>query len=132
MLNDEAGRTFEGKPLHEAILAKCHEKDIAGATVFPGWRIRRNGGSPSSRALHSDQPLVIVFVDEPARLPRRIMTLRFRPAYIRVIHRRESVRRCHLLCLPKTKRAGSPLWRKVQPERTPNSKLVKTGILSLA
>lgn len=67
------GRTFEGMPLHEAILAKCREKGIAGATVFRGVEgFGETAEIHRHRALHSDQPLVIVVVDEPARLARLI------------------------------------------------------------
>ena len=47
---------------------------------------------------------------QPARLvrgsSRRIMTVRFRPAYVRVINRRFSTFNCHLLCF-QNKKAGS-------------------------
>ena len=83
MLNDQTaqllrihlteGRTFEGKPLHEAILTKCREQGIAGATVFRGLEgFGETAEVHRHRALHSDQPLVIVVVDEPARLARLI------------------------------------------------------------
>jgi hypothetical protein len=57
---------------------------------------------------------------------RRIMTLRFRPAYIRVINRRLSVHRCHLLCLPKENGLDLALSRKIQPGKTTNSKTRQT------
>jgi hypothetical protein len=67
------GRIFEGKPVHEAILAKCRELGIAGATVFRGLEgFGETGEVHRHRALHSDQPLVIVIVDEPSRLSRLI------------------------------------------------------------
>ena len=67
------GRTFEGKPLHEAILAKCHEQGIAGATVFRGLEgFGETAEVHRHHIVHSDQPLVIVVVDEPARLARLI------------------------------------------------------------
>jgi PII-like signaling protein len=67
------GRSFEGKPLHEAILAKCREQGIAGATVFRGLEgFGETAEVHRHRVLHSDQPLVIVVVDEPARLSRLI------------------------------------------------------------
>jgi len=47
---------------------------------------------------------------------RRIMTVRFRPAYIRVINRRYQRLNCHLLCFPN-KKAGS--WTK-HPRAGPN------------
>lgn len=67
------GQTFEGKPLQEAILAKCREQGIAGATVFRGLEgFGETAEVHRHRALNSDQPLVIVVVDEPARLARLI------------------------------------------------------------
>ena len=47
---------------------------------------------------------------------RRIMTVRFRPAYIRVINRRYSAFNCHLLCF-QNKKAGS--WT-IHPIAGPN------------
>jgi hypothetical protein len=47
---------------------------------------------------------------------RRIMTVRFRPAYIRVINRRFSAFNCHLLCF-QNRKAGS--WTK-HPRAGPN------------
>ena len=39
---------YQGKPLYEAIVHRCKELKIAGATVFRGHRgVRRDGGNPS-------------------------------------------------------------------------------------
>ncbi|MEO8662799.1 MAG: DUF190 domain-containing protein [Bryobacteraceae bacterium] len=63
------GDTADGRPTHEAILSTCQELGIAGATVFRGLEgygetaeVHRN------RALSRDQPIVIVVVDEAAKL----------------------------------------------------------------
>lgn len=60
---------FQGKPLWEAIVAKCREMNIAGATVFRGLE-----GYGESAELHKahlirhDQPVVVVVVDTAERL----------------------------------------------------------------
>ncbi len=55
---------FQGKPLHEAIVAKCREMKIAGATVFRG--IEGYGETAELHRAHlvrSDRPIVITIVD---------------------------------------------------------------------
>jgi len=55
---------YNGKPLYEAIVAKCQELNLAGATVF-----RALEGFGESAELHryhlltSDQPIVITVVE---------------------------------------------------------------------
>lgn len=66
----------EGKPLFEAIVAKCRELQIAGATVFQGLE-----GYGESAQLHraqligSDPPIVIVVVDTAGNVERLVRTL---------------------------------------------------------
>jgi PII-like signaling protein len=63
------GDTCKGKPLHEAIVAKCREMGIAGATVFPG--LEGYGESAEMHKAHlvrKDRPLVIMIVDSAERL----------------------------------------------------------------
>ena len=62
---------------------------------------------------------------------RRIMTLRFRPAYIRVINRRYLSTAGTCSAFQKQTGLDLPLSGKIQPERTTNSKPVKPGILSV-
>jgi uncharacterized protein len=57
---------WQGKPLHEAILAKCRELGMAGATVYRGIE----GYGSSTRIRHAspwklsrDAPLMISIVD---------------------------------------------------------------------
>src|ERR1035441_620900 len=55
---------FGGKPLYEAIVAKCRELKIAGATVFRG--LEGYGESAEMHRPHlarHDQPIVISIVD---------------------------------------------------------------------
>ena len=64
---------YQGKPLHEAIVAKCREMKIAGATVFRGLE-----GYGESAELHRqhlvrrDQPIVIVVIDSAESIARLI------------------------------------------------------------
>ena len=60
---------FEGKPLYEAIVAKCREMNIAGATVFRG--LEGYGETAEMHRAHlmrHDQPIVITIVDSSENL----------------------------------------------------------------
>jgi uncharacterized protein len=66
---------WEGKPLHEAILARCKELAIAEAIVFrgiegygSGSRIRRSGHWSRSK----DAPIQIGIIDTPEQIARLI------------------------------------------------------------
>lgn len=65
------GDRFQGKPLYEAIVAKCREMKIAGATVFRGFE-----GYGESAEMHKahiarrDQPILISIVDTSESLNR--------------------------------------------------------------
>jgi PII-like signaling protein len=64
---------FEGRPLHEAIVAKCREMKVAGATVLRG--LEGYGGSAELHKPHlarHDQPIVIVIVDTEDSLGRLV------------------------------------------------------------
>jgi uncharacterized protein len=66
----EADR-YQGKPLFEAIVAKCRDLQIAGVTVFQG--IEGFGESADLHREHlirHDQPIVIVVVDTAANVAR--------------------------------------------------------------
>jgi PII-like signaling protein len=58
------GDRFQGKPLYEAIVDRCREMNIAGATVFRGLE-----GFGESAEMHQaywtrhDQPIVITIAD---------------------------------------------------------------------
>ena len=62
---------WEGQPLYAAIVAKCRELGIAGATVFRGLE-----GFGETAELHRahlvgrDQPIVIVIVDSEENVGR--------------------------------------------------------------
>jgi PII-like signaling protein len=67
------GDTTGGRPTHEAILSKCHELGIAGATVFRGLEgYGETAEVHRRRALYRDQPIVIVVVDDAANLMRLV------------------------------------------------------------
>ncbi len=64
---------FQGKPLYEAIVARCREMKIAGATVLRGLE-----GFGESAEIHKahwmghDQPIVITIVDTAENVGRLI------------------------------------------------------------
>ena len=64
---------FEGKPLYEAIIAKCRELKIAGATVLRG--LEGYGESAEMHRAHlarHDQPILFTVVDTAENLGRLI------------------------------------------------------------
>ena len=67
------GDRFQGKPLYEAIVARCRELKIAGATVFRG--LEGYGESAEMHRSHlsrHDQPILIAIVDTPDNLSRLV------------------------------------------------------------
>lgn len=68
----EADR-LRGKPLYEAIVAKCRELKIAGASVFLG--LEGYGETAEMHKAHlvrSDRPVLITVVDTPENIERLI------------------------------------------------------------
>ena len=64
---------YKGKPLYEAIVDRCKELKIAGATVFRG--LEGYGGSAEIHRHHvirKDQPIVVTIVDTEENLARLI------------------------------------------------------------
>ena len=64
---------YGGQPLFEAIVAKCRQLNIAGATVFQG--LEGYGDSAELHRAHlirNDRPIVIVIVDIPENLDRLV------------------------------------------------------------
>jgi uncharacterized protein len=66
---------WQGKPLHEAIVAKCRELEIAGVTVYRGIE----GYGSSTRIRHAshwtfskDAPIMLSIVDTPEQIERLI------------------------------------------------------------
>ena len=72
---------YNGKPLRDAIIGKCREMKIAGATVFRG--LEGYGGAAEIHRHHlvtHDQPIVIVIVDSVENIER------LRPVVEEMIH----------------------------------------------
>ena len=64
---------YQGKPLHEAIIAKCRELKIAGASVFAGLEgYGETAEIHRSHLVHSDRPIVIMIVDTPENIRRLV------------------------------------------------------------
>jgi hypothetical protein len=62
---------YQGKPLYEAIVEKCRELKIAGATVFRGLvGYGETAELHKAHLLHHDLPILISIVDTPENLAR--------------------------------------------------------------
>jgi uncharacterized protein len=62
-----------GKPLFEAIVAKCRELKIAGATVFLGLEgYGETAEMHRAHLVHSDRPIVITIVDTAENIERLV------------------------------------------------------------
>jgi PII-like signaling protein len=63
---------FEGKPLYQAVVEKCRELKIAGATVFRG--LEGYGETAGIHRAHliglRDQPIVVTIIDTAKNLGR--------------------------------------------------------------
>jgi uncharacterized protein len=63
----------QGKPLYEAIVAKCRELKIAGATVFLGLEgYGESAGMHRAHLVGSDRPVLITIVDAAENIRRLI------------------------------------------------------------
>jgi PII-like signaling protein len=68
----EADR-FQGKPLYEAIAAKCREMKIAGATVLRGLEgYGETAEMHQAHLLHHDLPILVTIVDSAENVNRLI------------------------------------------------------------
>lgn len=62
-----------GKPLYEAIVNRCKELKIAGATVFRGLEgFGETAEIHRHHAVRKDQPIVVTIVDTPENVGRLI------------------------------------------------------------
>ncbi|MEN6603946.1 MAG: DUF190 domain-containing protein [Bryobacteraceae bacterium] len=62
---------FQGKPLYEAIVAKCRELQIAGATVLRGLEgYGETAQIHKAHLTHSDRPILISIVDTAENIER--------------------------------------------------------------
>jgi len=60
---------YQGKPLYEAIVQKCHDLNVAGASVFRGLEGYGETGEMHRHHLAaSDQPIIVVIVDREEKL----------------------------------------------------------------
>lgn len=67
---------YQGKPLHEAIVARCRELKIAGASVFRG--LEGYGGTAEIHRPHlvsHDLPILITIVDSEENIQRLLPAL---------------------------------------------------------
>jgi uncharacterized protein len=68
---------WEGKPLYEAIVTKCRELDIAGASVFRG--IEGYGASSRIHKAHllrsSDRPIMVSVIDTEENIKKLLPVL---------------------------------------------------------
>lgn len=59
----------DGKPLYEAVVEKCREMAIAGATVFRG--LEGYGESAEihrAHLIHHDQPIIVTIIDTETKI----------------------------------------------------------------
>src|SRR6266566_2030492 len=64
---------YNGKALHEAVVDRCRELKIAGATVFRGLQgFGESAEMHRSHLLGHDQPIVITIVDSEQSVERLI------------------------------------------------------------
>ena len=67
------GDRHKGKPLYEAIVSRCLELKIAGATVFRGLEgFGETAEIHRHHLIRKDQPIVVTIVDTPENLARLI------------------------------------------------------------
>jgi PII-like signaling protein len=68
---------WHGKPLYEAIIEKCRELDLAGATVYRG--IEGYGASTLIHKAHllrsSDRPIMVLVVDTQEKISQLLPAL---------------------------------------------------------
>ena len=72
-LHFSEGHKYSGKPLHEALVQKCHDMHIAGATVFRG--LEGYGETAEIHRRHviaRDQPIIVIVVDADDRIQELI------------------------------------------------------------
>jgi uncharacterized protein len=67
---------YQGKPLHEAVIEKCRELKIAGATVFRG--LEGYGDTAEihrSHVLRHDLPIIVQILDSAENIQRLVPIL---------------------------------------------------------
>jgi PII-like signaling protein len=67
---------YDGKPLYEAIVQKCREMNIAGATVFKGLEgYGETAEIHRSHLMSHDLPILITIVDSELQMRKLIPVL---------------------------------------------------------
>jgi uncharacterized protein len=67
---------YQGKPLYEAIVAKCRELKIAGATVVRGFEgYGETGEIHRPHLLNHDMPVVVNIVDSATNIERLLLVV---------------------------------------------------------
>jgi len=67
---------YQGRPLYEAIVEKCRELKIAGATVFRGLEgYGEMAEIHRSHLVSHDLPIVVTIIDCPGNIERLLPTL---------------------------------------------------------
>jgi len=67
---------YQGKPLHAAVIEKCRELQISGATVFRGLEgYGETAEIHRSHVLRHDLPIVVQIVDTPENIDRLMPVL---------------------------------------------------------
>ena len=67
---------YQGKPLHEAVVEKCRELKIAGATVFRGFEgYGETAEIHRSHVLQHDLPILVQIVDTAENIQRLVPVL---------------------------------------------------------
>jgi len=69
-LHFSEGDRFNGRPLYEAVVDRCRELRIAGATVFRG--LEGYGETAEMHKHRNDKPIVVTIVDTEDNLARLI------------------------------------------------------------
>ena len=64
---------YQGRPLYEALVEKCRDFKIAGATVFRGVEgYGETAALHKGRLVHGDHPIVLTIVDTADNIARLI------------------------------------------------------------
>jgi len=64
---------YQGRPLYEAIVHKCHDLNVAGATVIRGLEgYGETGELHRHHVAASDQPVIVIIVDSEEKLRNSI------------------------------------------------------------
>lgn len=67
---------YAGKPLYEAVVEKCRELAIAGATVYRGLEgYGESAGIHRHHLLHHDEPIVVTIIDSSESIARLLPAL---------------------------------------------------------